>query len=459
MRVAHGRRRDRGLVSLEPAQRALPSLPSIQYAISSILAYAEQTLTFSRACQNCGAPLAPGARYCTRCGAAAPDLPQEEVMLPGGRRVSLSADTLSLRELLAVVESGVLYWRQRLEQAEGVAREQAAAAIKDLSKILDNLATQIAQGRETVRITGRLPAQRAAPLPCAICGRGNRSSAKYCVACGSPLRPGVKSAPKPMPPLTLAVAARSDVGRTRQVNEDTIYTGEFTTADGKIGTLLLVADGMGGHKAGDVASALACETVKEQLTTHMSAGLPVDDDGWHELLRKAVVAANRRVYEQAQADASKRGMGTTLTLAAVIGKRAHIAHVGDSRAYLLNPAGIGGEGVTWVQLTHDHTIVARLVDIGQLTPEEARVHPQRHMVYRSLGTDPTTDVDTMSQALAPGDVLLLCSDGLPSEVEDAELARIVLEETSGPRICERLIALANERGGRDNISVVIARAR
>jgi serine/threonine protein phosphatase PrpC len=418
-------------------------------------------LTFqgSRACQSCGAPLAPGARYCTRCGAAAPDAPTDEVMLPGGRRISVGADTLSLRELLAVVESGVTYWRQRLEQAEGVAREQAAAAIKDLSQILDGLATQIAQGRETVRVTGRLPAQRATPLPCAICGRGNRGSAKYCVACGSPLRPGAKTAPKPMPPINLAVAARSDVGRARQVNEDTIYTGEFTTADGTIGTLLLVADGMGGHKAGDAASALACSVVKEQLTAQMSEGLPADDAGWHELLRKAVVAANKRVYEQAQADEGKRGMGTTITLVAVIGKRAHLAHVGDSRAYLLNLAGVHGEGLTWQQLTHDHTIVARLVDIGQLTPDEARVHPQRHMVYRSLGTDPTTEVDTASQALAQGDVLLLCSDGLVNEVEDSELARIVLEETSGARICERLIALANERGGRDNISVVIARAR
>jgi serine/threonine protein phosphatase PrpC len=152
-------------------------------------------------------------------------------------------------------------------------------------------------------------------------------------------------------------------------------------------------------------------------------------------------------------------MGTTITVAVVIGKRAHVAHVGDSRAYLLNAAGVHGEGVTWTQLTHDHTIVARLVDIGQLTADEARTHPQRHMVYRSLGTDPTTDVDTLSQALAPGDVLLLCSDGLVNEVEDVELARIVLEGQSGPRICERLIGLANERGGRDNISVVIARAR
>jgi protein phosphatase len=387
---------------------------------------------------------------------AAPEL--DEVALPGGRGLRVSADTLSLRELLGVVEAGVTYWRQRLEQAEGVAREQAAAAIKDLSQILDSLATQIALGRETVRVTGRLPAERAAPTPCVICGRGNRSNAKYCVACGSPLRPGVQPALTPPPPLTLAVAARTDVGRARPLNEDTIYTGEFITADGVIGTLLLVADGMGGEAAGEVASGLACDTLKERLTAELSVGLPADDAGWHELLRAAVAEANRRIYEQAQASPGRRGMGTTLTVAVVTGKRAHLAHVGDSRAYLINQAGVAGEGVTYAQLTADHTIVARLADIGQITAEEARVHPQRHMLYRSLGTDPSTEIDTLSQALAPGDALLLCSDGLVNYVDDAELARIVLEEPGVRRPAERLVALANERGGKDNISVVIARA-
>lgn len=417
------------------------------------------TLPAARVCHACGAPLAASARYCTRCGAPARDAAAaEEVMLPGARRLRVASDTLSLRELLAVVEAGVFYWRQRLEKAEGVARDEAAAAIKDLSKILDSLATQIAQGRETVRVTGRLPAQRAAPRPCAICGRGNRSGANYCLACGSPLRPGVKPAPQPPPLLSLAVAARTDVGMARPANEDTLYTGEFTTVDGKLGTLLLVADGMGGAQAGEVASGMACDTLKQQLTDALSAGLPAADDGWHAILRKAVSTANQRIYAQAQSDAGSRGMGTTLTVAVVAGRRAHLAHVGDSRAYLINQAGVNGEGGTWAQLTTDHTLVARLVDIGQLTPEEARSHPQRHMLYRSLGTDPTTDIDTASQALAAGDLLLLCSDGLINYVEGDELAQIVLEEPSGARAADRLVALANERGGKDNISVVIARA-
>jgi protein phosphatase len=417
------------------------------------------TVTGSRVCQSCGAPLAPGARYCRLCGTATPDTLPEEVVLPGSRRLRVSSDSLSLRELLGVVEAGVSYWRAQLEQAEGVAREQAAAAIKDLSQILDSLAAQIAQGRETVRVTGRLPPERAAPTPCVICGRGNRRGANYCIACGSPLRPGVKPQAAPPPPISLAVAAVSHVGRARSLNEDMLYAGEFTTVDGTIGTLLLVADGMGGAQAGEVASGLACDTLKERLTASLSAGLPVDDAGWHELLREAVAEANRRIYEQAQADAGRRGMGTTLTAVVVEGKRAHLAHVGDSRAYLLNQAGVTSDGSHWLQLTTDHTIVARLADIGQIAPEEARTHPQRHMLYRSLGTDPTTEIDTLSQALAPDDVLLLCSDGLVNELDDGELAQIVLQEPGAARAAERLVALANERGGRDNISVVIARAR
>jgi protein phosphatase len=338
-----------------------------------------------------------------------------------------------------------------------VAREQAAAAIKELSHILDSLAEQLVAGRETVKITARLPSTRAAPLPCPICGRGNRREARYCVACGSPLGPGATGAPRTPPELSLKLAARSDVGMARKVNEDTIYTGTFTTADGTIGTLLLVADGMGGHEAGEVASQLAAATVKDELREALSTGVPTADLAWHDLLRRAALTANRSIYERSRA-LGGQGMGTTLTMALIAGRRAHIAHVGDSRAYLINPAGVG-EGGPWAQLTADHSLVARLVDIGQLTPEQARVHPQRNMIYRSLGTDPTVEVDALSQPLAPGDTLLLCSDGLDTHVEDAELAQIVLDEASEARVCERLVALANQRGGKDNISVIIARAR
>ena len=124
---------------------------------------------------------------------------------------------------------------------------------------------------------------------------------------------------------------------------------------------------------------------------------------------------------------------------------------------MINPGGVNESGSTWSQLTSDHTLVARLVDIGQLTAEQARTHPQRNILYRSLGTDPTIEVDTSSHSLAPGDILLLCSDGLDGYVEDLELARIVIQEAELARACERLVDLAKERGGRDNITVLLAR--
>lgn len=411
-----------------------------------------------RACITCGALLAAGVRFCTRCGTAVA-IDAETIALSGSRRLYLSADTLSLRELLAVVESGVLYWRRRLESDKGVARERAAAAIKDLSQILDSLATQIAQGREAVRITAHLPPQRVAPHPCAHCGRGNREHAKYCIACGAPLQAGLRPAPTKPPPLTLKIAARSDVGRVRTLNEDTFYAGEFARSDHAVATLLLVADGMGGHQAGEVASALARDGLKQALTSCLSSGVPSNDDdaAWHALLTQAVAVANQQIYNHGRQHSQHGGMGTTLTAAVIVDGRAHIAHVGDSRAYLINAEGMGDAGRTWSRLTSDHSLVARLVDIGQLTPAQARSHPQRNVVYRSLGSDATVEVDTLSQALAPGDQLLLCSDGLTGHVEDEELAALVLAETSADRACERLVALANERGGSDNITVVIAR--
>ncbi|WP_238613415.1 Stp1/IreP family PP2C-type Ser/Thr phosphatase [Candidatus Oscillochloris fontis] len=413
----------------------------------------------SQKCATCGGLIGHGSRFCPRCGAPTPDdVVAEEILLPGSRRVRVSADSLSLRELLAIVESGVFYWRQRLAESEGVARTEAAAALQDLSRILDSLAQQLVAGRETVRITSRLPSMRNAQRACAICGRGNRSNAKFCIACGAALRPGNRATPPPPPEIRVTVAARSDVGMVRKINEDTYYSGEFTTVDGSIGTLLLVADGMGGHQSGEVASQLAAETVKMVLGQGLSQEVPSDDAGWHALLRHAVLTANERIYQQSRSQAG-RSMGTTLTIALITERRAHIAHVGDSRAYLINAAGVGEEHGTWVQLTSDHSLVARLVDIGQLTPEQARIHPQRNMIYRSLGTDPNLEVDLFSQALALGDTLLLCSDGLDTHVEDAEIAQIVLEEVSEIRACEDLIALANQRGGKDNISVVIARIR
>jgi protein phosphatase len=360
-----------------------------------------------------------------------------------------------LRDLLALVESGVYWWQQRLNEAEGVNRERAAAAIKDLSRILDSLSQQLAQGRETVRITTRLPTTRSYAIPCAACGRGNRAGAKFCLACGALLAdPAMGRLPTT---LQLKVAMRSDTGMIRQRNEDTCYAGQMTLSGHMLATLLLVADGMGGEQAGDEASRLATETVKQELVKALQDAQPANDEEWQSLLRQVALLVNQRVYAYARANRSKRGMGTTLTVVVAVGNRAHLVHVGDSRAYVLNAQGVSEDGALLMQLTTDHSLVARLVDIGQLTPEQAQNHPHRNMLYRAIGTDPAIDVDTSSQPIEAGDVLLLCSDGLTGHVGDVELTRIALFAPDPDTVCEQLVRLANSRGGRDNISVVVAK--
>lgn len=415
--------------------------------------------TTSPICRHCGASLPASSRFCTRCGAPVGVLPRDEMLIPGGKRLRVTQETLSLRELQTMIESGVHWWQQQLRSTDQVTRRHAAAAIKDLSRILDSLSEQLAQGRETVRITTRLPVARRYSVGCPICGRGNRAGARFCIACGSllPDTHDVQGACTEQPePLRLHAAVLSDVGRVRRNNEDTCAVEPITSVGGAVAHMLLVADGMGGAHAGEVAGRLACETVQQTLRTELQVLLPADDTAWQDLLRRALLAANRRVYGAAQAQVEQQGMGTTLTLIVVVGDRAHMAHVGDSRAYLFNAAGVTDEGEPLLQLSSDHTLVARLVDIGQLTPEQSRTHPHRNVLYRALGTEPTIDVDTGSHALRVGDRLLLCSDGLTTYIEDTELAQIVLEAAPPRDTCRRLVTLANERGGQDNISVIVA---
>ncbi len=414
--------------------------------------------TPSQTCQHCGAVLPALSRFCIRCGASvAAALPQDEMMIPGGKQLRVTQGSLSLRELLTMIESGVFWWQQQLQSTDHVTRQHAAVAIKDLSRILDSLSEQLAQGREMVRITSRLPVMRRYSVGCPTCGHGNRAGARFCFACGS-LLPDIRDALAMQQPggLQLQAAMLSDAGRVRQNNEDTCAVDTITATGGSVVHLLLIADGMGGAYAGEVASRLAGETVQQMLHTELSMLLPADDAAWHDLLRRAMLAANQSVYNAAQVQVERQGMGTTLTLMVVMGDRAHMAHVGDSRAYLFNAAGVTNEGEPLLQLSSDHTLVARLVDIGQLTPDQSRTHPHRNALYRALGTEPTLDVDTGSSALRVGDRLLLCSDGLTNHVEDTELAQIVCEAAHPGRMCTRLVTLANERGGHDNISVIVA---
>lgn len=395
--------------------------------------------------------------------AASPPPPVDNWPIEGalahGKRLQVTGHALDLRELINVVESSVQWWQRGLKSSDAVTRQQAAHAIDELSQILRSLSQQLAQGRSTIRITRRLPALRQFDIACPSCGSGNRAGARFCQRCGALLNtaPGYGAGHVQSRTLTFTVAARTDTGRVRQQNQDSVYTGAILLPDGQQAYLCIVADGMGGAAAGEYASRLAADVSRAYLEQESASHPPETDAAWQALLRDAVRAANRQIYEAAHTDAARRGMGTTLTIALLVGDRLHIASVGDSRAYLLNTDGVTDDGAPSAQLTSDHSLVARLVDIGQLTPEQARVHPQRNILYRSIGTDPSVDVDTRSEALEAGDIVLLCSDGLVNHVSDEEIAQIALGETDLDRAAARLVSLANERGGRDNISVVMVR--
>ncbi|HET7759408.1 MAG TPA: Stp1/IreP family PP2C-type Ser/Thr phosphatase [Gaiellaceae bacterium] len=224
-------------------------------------------------------------------------------------------------------------------------------------------------------------------------------------------------------------ASITDTGRRRRHNEDA-YVCEPP--------LFAVADGMGGAQAGELASGLAAAALRDD--TNRSGGEERVDD--------LIQQANRRVYERQTHDSSASGMGTTITVALVEDSRVAIGHVGDSRAYLIRDRRLE-------QLTEDHSLVAELVRSGKLSPEEADTHPQRSVITRALGTDPDVDVDTFSVETHPGDLFLLCSDGLTSMVDDDTILREV--ESNRPDLqsaAKALVRAANKGGGDDNITVV-----
>ncbi|MDP8978353.1 MAG: Stp1/IreP family PP2C-type Ser/Thr phosphatase [Actinomycetota bacterium] len=243
----------------------------------------------------------------------------------------------------------------------------------------------------------------------------------------------------PTSDLRLTASARTDAGRIREGNEDSLYAGA---------TVFAVADGMGGHLAGEVASETALGPIAE-----LDGREFVDDDEASRALAEAIDAANALVAERAAQNPDYQGMGTTLTAVLVRQGRLHLAHVGDSRAYLLR------RGEPIVQLTTDHTLVEQLVREGRLSPAEAATHPQRSVITRAVGVEPGVQVDSLPPTeLQPDDQVLLCSDGLTGPVEDDEIARILHEDPDADSACQALVDAANANGGPDNITVVLLRA-
>jgi PPM family protein phosphatase len=226
-------------------------------------------------------------------------------------------------------------------------------------------------------------------------------------------------------------ASLTDVGRQRQGNEDSYF---------EHSPLFAVADGMGGARAGEVASRIAVE----MLASEQPDGSP------EEQLAAVARAANRRIYEMAQSDSDLAGMGTTLTAALVNGREVVVGHVGDSRLYRLRDDALE-------RLTHDHSLVEEFVRQGKLTPEEAEVHPQRSIITRALGPEPDVEVETFTFPARGGDVYLLCSDGLTGMVAEDAVADVLRRSGSLEDAARSLIAAANANGGKDNITTVLFR--
>jgi PPM family protein phosphatase len=230
----------------------------------------------------------------------------------------------------------------------------------------------------------------------------------------------------PVPRLRFRVGARTDVGRVREGNEDSLLAQQ---------PLFAVADGMGGHQGGEVASKLALETLKKAA------------DGQVALVQ-VVHQANRAVFDKAAQDPGLAGMGTTLTVFLVDGNTLRLAHVGDSRAYLLRDGQLQ-------QITRDHTVVQRMVDEGRITAPEAQIHPQRSILTRALGVDEDVQVDQASIEPQPGDRLLLCSDGLTGMIEEDVILRILTQEPDPQAASDALVEAANQAGGQDNVTAMV----
>ncbi|HEY2375504.1 MAG TPA: Stp1/IreP family PP2C-type Ser/Thr phosphatase, partial [Gemmatimonadaceae bacterium] len=258
------------------------------------------------------------------------------------------------------------------------------------------------------------------------------------------------------------VFGRTDVGRTREHNEDAFVVVDLTTGNatlqpevrrhtlGPKGTLFMVADGMGGAAAGEIASAMAVEVVLGEMREKWIGGESYDAEEFVRAIKRSTAAANHQIHTFAASHSEYRGMGTTATVAGLLGDTLYVAQVGDSRAYLIR------DGVAR-QITKDQSLMQKLIEAGELTEEEAAQSERRNIILQALGPEPLIKIDLTHQEVRRGDVLVLCSDGLSGQVGKDEIARVVTEAPDLIVACKRLIDRANENGGPDNITVIVAR--
>lgn len=233
--------------------------------------------------------------------------------------------------------------------------------------------------------------------------------------------------------------SKTDIGRTRVVNQDYVLVCDQPI--GNLPNLLIVADGMGGHNAGDFASRFVAEAVKEEISKST-------EDGPKAMMTKAIESANTNLIQISKQDARLKGMGTTLVVATIIEHTLYFANIGDSRLYLLN-----GE---IKQLSRDHSFVQEMVRLGGINAEEAKRHPDKNIITRAIGAKDTVEIDFFEYRLKKGDQILMCTDGLSNMIEDDEIYRIVKSSRDLVEATQRLIERANDNGGKDNIGVVLA---
>ena len=263
-------------------------------------------------------------------------------------------------------------------------------------------------------------------------------------------------------PIRVRVYGLTDVGRTREHNEDAFVVADLAAVEpappaevsifeaNPRGLLLMVADGMGGAAAGELASSMAVDTVTSELQARWAETPAQDPQEFAAALRAAVEGANTSIHAHAVRHPALRGMGTTCTAVGLLGDTLYLAQVGDSRAYLVRTGRA-------VQLTKDQSLIQRLLDAGELTPEQAETSERRNIILQALGPDPVVRVDVTAQRLCADDLLVLCSDGLSGQLHGDQIARLAADERGDiVRLCERLVDEANATGGPDNITVVAA---
>lgn len=237
------------------------------------------------------------------------------------------------------------------------------------------------------------------------------------------------------------IYAKTDTGRVRSINQDCF---DFTVLDLQ-SFCAIVCDGMGGTKAGEVASLLACETAKKYIVENFKENL--SDEKIKELIINSIKISNEEIFKKAQENKNYLGMGTTIVLALICKNTIHIAHIGDSRAYIISNKKIE-------QLTKDHSMVQEMVESGEITSEQAKNHPKKNIITRALGVSKDIEIDYKATSLKENDVIFLCTDGLSNYIDDKNILKYI-KKYSGQEIVDRLVDKANELGGNDNITALI----